>query len=219
MMNVGIKQIVPRYIFRSIGLRLGLGSVRRHVKEEEAKQLAKDIRSLSRVLRSVSEEQGANAAVAVLLKQEMEDFSIFFVKRVENPADPWSGQMAFPGGKRDEKDLNLKQTVLRETLEETGINLLDRCRFLGVLTALRSKPRPDLRILPFVVLVEYDPRVRLNPKELKDFLWVPFKELAHSKTFVKFDFGEFPAYSVRNEVIWGLTYKILENLFTVLKLN
>jgi len=167
----------------------------------------------------LSEEQGANAAVAVLLKQEKEDFSVFFVKRVENAADPWSGQMAFPGGKREEKDVNLKQTVVRETLEETGINLLDGCRFLGVLTTLQSRPRPDLRILPFVVLVEHEPRVRLNRKELEDFCWIPFEELVQSKTLVEFDSGEFPACSVRNRVIWGLTYRILENLFTVIKLN
>jgi len=179
----------------------------------------RDVRGLSRVLRSVSDEQGANAAVAVLLRQEEGDFSVFFVKRVENVADPWSGQMAFPGGKRDGKDVNLKETVVRETLEETGINLLEGCRFLGVLAALRSMPRPDLRILPFVVLVEYEPGVRLNRKELEDFFWIPLRELVQSKTFVKFDFGEFPAHSVRNEVIWGLTYKILENLFAVLKLS
>ena len=179
----------------------------------------KDLRNLSRVLRSLSDEQGANAAVAVLLKQEKEGFSVFFVKRVENVADPWSGQMAFPGGKRDEKDVNLKQTVVRETLEETGINLLDGCRFLGVLSVLRSRPKPGLRILPFVVFVEHEPRVRLNREELEDFYWIPFRELVQSKTFVKFDFGEFPAHSVRNRVIWGLTYRILENLFTAVKLS
>ena len=178
----------------------------------------KDASSLSRVLRSVSEEQGANAAVAVLLKREKEELSVLFVKRVESPADPWSGQMAFPGGKRSEQDLSLKQTVLRETLEETGINLLDRCRFLGVLKALRSGPRYDLRVLPFVVFVEYEPRVRLNREELKDFYWIPFEELVQSETSVRFDFGEFPAYSVRNEVIWGLTYRVLEDFFAVLKL-
>jgi 8-oxo-dGTP pyrophosphatase MutT (NUDIX family) len=174
----------------------------------------KDVRNLSRVLRSLSDEQGANAAVAVLLKQEKEGFSVFFVKRVENHADPWSGQMAFPGGKREEKDVDLEQTVVRETLEETGIDLLEGCRFLGVLTVLRSRPRPDLRILPFVVLVEYEPRVRLNRNELEDFCWIPFEELVRSKTLVKFDFGEFPACSVGKRVIWGLTYRILENLFT-----
>jgi 8-oxo-dGTP pyrophosphatase MutT (NUDIX family) len=167
----------------------------------------------------LSEEQGANAAVAVLLKREKEGFSVFFVKRVENVVDPWSGQMAFPGGKRDETDVDLKQTVVRETLEETGIDLLEGCRFLGVLKALRSRPRPGLRILPFVVLVEYEPRVELNRNELEDFCWIRFEELVQSKTFVKFDSGEFPACSVRNKVIWGLTYRILENLFTVVKLS
>jgi 8-oxo-dGTP pyrophosphatase MutT (NUDIX family) len=179
----------------------------------------KNLRNLSHVLKSLSDEQGANAAVAVLLKQDKEDFSVFFVKRVENAADPWSGQMAFPGGKRDEMDVDLKQTVVRETLEETGMNLLDCCRFLGVLSVLRSRPRPDLRILPFVVLVEYEPRVKLNRNELEDFCWIPFEELVQSKTLVKFDSGEFPACSVRNKVIWGLTYRILENLFTVVKLS
>jgi len=172
-----------------------------------------DVRNLSRVLRSLSDEQGANAAVAVLLKRDKEGFSVFFVKRVENPSDPWSGQMAFPGGKREERDVDLKQNVVRETLEETGINLLEGCRFLGVLTVLRSEPRPDLRILPFVVLVEHEPHVRLNWKELEDFCWIPFEELVQSKTLVKSDFGEVPACSVGSRVIWGLTYRILENLF------
>jgi 5-carboxymethyl-2-hydroxymuconate isomerase len=55
----------------------------------------------------------------------------------------------------------------------------------------------------------------LNRNELEDFCWIPFEELVQSKALVKFDSGEFPACSVRNRVIWGLTYKILENLFTV----
>jgi len=173
---------------------------------------------LSKALRPVSDEQEANAAVALLMKLEKADLNVLLVKRVENPADPWSGQVALPGGKRDAMDLNLKQTVVRETLEETNINLLDGCRFLGVLTTLRSIPRPDLKILPFVFLLKHEPTIRLNEKELEGFTWIPLKEIVRGKGRARLSFGEVPAYVVRGLVIWGLTYRVLENFIEVLKL-
>ena len=167
------------------------------------------IEKLSKVLKPVSEGQDANAAVALLLKPADQALKILFVKRVENSADPWSGQMALPGGKCDAKDQNPKQTVVRETLEETNINLLDRCRFLGVMETLRSTPRPEMKILPCVVLLEHEPSIKLN-EEFEEFVWISLEELVQHKGTVKFGFGEFPAYVVGNSVIWGLTYRILE---------
>ena len=73
------------------------------------------IEKLSEALRPLSDEQGANAAVAVLLKLERGRLCVLFVKRVEEAKDPWSGQVAFPGGKRDAEDKDLKETVIRET--------------------------------------------------------------------------------------------------------
>lgn len=174
------------------------------------------IEKLSKVLEPVSEGQDANAAVALLLKPADQDFKILFVKRVESPTDPWSGQMAFPGGKRDMKDQNLKQTVIRETLEETNINLLDRCRFLGVMEPLRSLPRLEMKILPFVILLEQEPEIKLN-EELEWFVWIQLEELVQHRGMVKFSFGEVPAYIVGNSVIWGLTYRILENFVHILE--
>ena len=168
-----------------------------------------NIEELSKVLKPVSEGQDADAAVALLLKLLDQDLKVFFVKRVENPPDPWSGQMALPGGKRDAKDQNLKQTVVRETLEETHINLLDRCRFLGVMEPLRSTQRPEMKILPFIILLEYEPLIKLN-EELEWFVWISLEELLQHKGTVQFSFGEFPAYIIGNIVIWGLTYRILE---------
>jgi 8-oxo-dGTP pyrophosphatase MutT (NUDIX family) len=174
------------------------------------------IEKLSKVLKPTSEGQDANAAVALLLKAEDQDLKIFFVKRVENPDDPWSGQMALPGGKRDIKDQNLRQTVVRETLEETNINLLDRCRFLGVMETQRSAPRPEMKILPFVVLLEHEPSIKLN-EELEWFVWISLEELVQHRGTVKLGFGEFPAYIVGDSIIWGLTYRILEKFIDTLK--
>ncbi|MDH5663869.1 MAG: CoA pyrophosphatase [Candidatus Bathyarchaeota archaeon] len=177
---------------------------------------ANSIEKLSRVLKPVSEGQDAEAAVALLLKTVDQDLKVLFVKRTENPADPWSGQMALPGGKRDATDQSLKQTVVRETLEETNINLLDRCRFLGVMETLTSTPRPEMKILPFIVLLEHEPSIKLN-EELERFVWISPEELVRHRGTVKFSFGEFPAYIVGNIVIWGLTYRILENLVHTLE--
>ena len=176
------------------------------------------IEKLSRDLRPLSDEQGANAAVALLLKLENADLNVLFVKRVENLADPWSGQVALPGGKRDAADLSLKQTVVRETLEETSIDLSAGCRFLGVLTALRSKPRPGLMILPFVVLLEHEPSIRLNEKELEGFVWIPHGEIIRGKGSVEFSFGEVQAFVVGRMVIWGLTFRVLEDFSGTLEL-
>ena len=173
------------------------------------------IDKLSKVLNPVSEIQEADAAVALLLKLMDQNLKVFIVKRVENTTDPWSGQMALPGGKRDAKDQNLKQTVVRETLEETNMNLFDNCRFLGVMKPLRSTQRPEMKILPFVVLVEHEAIIKLN-EELEWFVWISLEEIKEHKGAVKFSFGEFPAYVVGNNVIWGLTYRILEKFIRAL---
>lgn len=176
------------------------------------------VERLSKALRPITDEQNANAAVAMLLKPVNHGLKTLFVKRVENLADPWSGQMAFPGGKREGPDANLMETVVRETLEETGINLLDRCHFLGVLTAQSSRPRPDVKVLPFVILLEHEPLIQLSPKELKEFVWISLDEILKHRGSARLSFGgEVPAYVISNIIIWGLTYRALEDFLEIFK--
>ncbi len=173
------------------------------------------IEKLSKTLKQTSECPDANAAVVALLRVADQDFQVLFVKRAENPTDTWSGQTALPGGKRNPEDRNLKETVVREILEETDINLLEGCRFLGAMEPLRSIQRPEMKVLPFVVLQEKEQCIKLN-EELTEYFWTPLKELVHNKGSVKFSFREFPAYIIENNVIWGLTYRIVHNLLSPL---
>ncbi len=174
------------------------------------------IERLPKILKPVSERQDASAAVALLLKTTDKDLKILFVKRAENLDDPWSGQIAFPGGKYDAKDKSLKQTVIRETLEETNINLLDRCRFLGAMEITTSTRRPEMKVLPFVVLLEHKPTIKLN-YELERFVWISLKQVVQHRGTVKLGGVEWPSYIVGNNVIWGLTYKILETFLHTLE--
>jgi ADP-ribose pyrophosphatase YjhB (NUDIX family) len=118
--------------------------------------------------------------------------------------------MALPGGKREPDDQNLKATVTSETFEETGMNLANS-HFLGTLSAVQSVPRRDLLILPFVILLEHDPQVKLNC-ELDAFMWVPYEKLVRTKGKTEEpEFGKVSAYLLGNAVVWGITYRILRN--------
>ncbi len=105
--------------------------------------------------------------------------------------------------------------MIRETLEETGINLEDRCRFLGTIKTQHSNHKPGMTVLPFVILLEHDATIRLNENELEKFAWIPLKELAKHRGTARFAFGEALAYVIDDNVIWGLTYRTIEELLRI----
>ncbi len=159
-------------------------------------------------------EQGANAAVTLVLSRTASGFHILFVKRAENPADPWSGQIGLPGGKLEPEDGSLMDCAIRETREETGIDL-NQGRFLGLLPALRSLPRPELTIVPFIILFEHKPLVSLSLKELESFIWLSLDSIRENRRVVRIGLRDTPAFVVGTAVIWGLTYRILESFIEI----
>ena len=173
------------------------------------------IAELSKMLNQTTEVKDAQAAVVVLLKKTDQEILVLFVKRAEKSTDPWSGQTALPGGKRDPKDKDLKATLVRETLEETGINLLEGYQFLGVMDPVNSIQKPDMKILPFVVLQDKEEEIKLN-EELSGYFWISLKELVKHKGIIQNSFGEYPAYTMEKCVIWGLTYRIIKKLLFLL---
>jgi len=180
---------------------------------EASLNLADLIERLRGLLRPVGECDGG-AAVSILLRFEGRDLKLLLVKRAENPSDPWSGDMAFPGGKRHAMDGDLWETVVRETLEETGVELCD-CRFLGTLDIATSNVAPTLGVLPFVFFCEETPEIRLSG-ELVSYIWVSIEQLRRSKGIIPVKQGTAPAYGMEGEVVWGLTYRMLESLLHIL---
>lgn len=162
----------------------------------------------SRLKISGSEE--AKAAVAILFRQGPGSLELLLVKRAQIPSDPWSGDMAFPGGKRGPEDEDLMETARREVLEETSIEL-NEGSFLGVMEVFFSTVKPDLGVLPHVFLIEGASEVKLN-EELSSFLWVPLRELMSAVGRTKVKNIEVPVYHVKGEVVWGLTHRMLEKL-------
>ena len=64
-----------------------------------------------------------HAAVAMVFAGDAKAPDLCVIRRAERAGDPWSGQMAFPGGKSEPQDDSLRHAAERETLEEVGLKL------------------------------------------------------------------------------------------------
>ena len=168
-------------------------------------------------------EHRQTAAVAVVLRNAR-DLDVLLIKRATSERDPWSGQMALPGGRRDAADTSLRHTAIRETHEEVGLDLGLHARpYLGRMDALRpgTKRLPIDSITPFVFGVHGRADAVVASHEVADIFWIPLIELADpaSRSTVKIPLPEgprsFPCYRVAGQVIWGLTHRILSQFLVI----
>ncbi len=180
------------------------------VSSEVAEQVLEELRKrLSRPVFQGLEERGKKAAVGVLLRVVNGVFEVLFIKRVEDKRDPWSGQVAFPGGMFEKDDLNVYRTVLREVYEETGIDLAKKGVFLGVLRNFHPRNMPSLTVTPFVFSVKGRCKVRIG-REISSFFWVSVPELMQGKREIYYRGTKRKVFLFRGEIIWGMTYRIVD---------
>lgn len=162
------------------------------------------------------------AAVAAVLRVTTEP-ELLFIKRAEVAGDPWSGHMAFPGGRHDDTDQSLADTAVRETREETAIDLMGSGQLLGVLDDLapRSPSLPRIMIRPYVAVVSANAIIRANDEVAAHF-WVPVAQLRDPATHTEHELlsggmrQRFPGYRVGPHVAWGLTERIVHQLLGLL---
>ncbi len=113
---------------------------------------------------------------------------LLFIRRAEYPGDPWSGQVAFPGGRSEEGDSSLEDTAVRETLEETGIDIRASGRILGALDELQPQ---SVRLPELVVMRDTE----VTGQGIK---------LARR------------AFHHEGQVIWGITERIVAQLLSLI---
>ena len=150
------------------------------------------------------------------------ELELLFITRAEAEHDPWSGHVAFPGGRREPVDRSLEDTAVRETLEELSLDL-SRGQMLGQLDDLapRNRALPPIIIRPFVAVVEPDVAFALS-REVAAVFWVPLSRLRAADAQIDHEISvdgvgaRFPAFSVQGHVVWGLTERIVRQLLQVL---
>ncbi len=168
----------------------------------------------------VTEPVAARAAVALILREGGEGLDILLIRRADHPQDPWSGQMAFPGGRAEPGDRDLEYTAIRETVEEIGVDLAVSAECLGTLDEVRAmaRMRPvSLTILPFVFRLT-GPVEPAPGSEVRRVHWMPLDVLLAAERRSVMDYAQegatlqFPCLRVEDVVIWGLTYRMLVGL-------
>ena len=162
------------------------------------------------------------AAVAVILHDGDDGLETLFIHRAVRAGDTWSGQIAFPGGRREPTDPDLLATALRETREEIGVDL-SRAERLGVLDDLypRTPVLPPVVVRPFVFALTAQPTIVINP-EVQAAFWVPFRALQAPgvRGTITVDHPgisrqALPAYTIGGRTIWGMSERILTPLISL----
>jgi len=167
------------------------------------------------------------AAVALLVRlDETRDEAtpqLLLIKRATFEGDPWSGHVALPGGRHEPADPTLERTVIRETWEETAIDLERDGRLLGCLddVAPRTPVLPPIIITPFVALVRYDVDIVASP-EVAEWFWVDVAALrdpaVSREVVLELATGPLAVMSFQHgaHTIWGLTERILRQFLSLL---
>ncbi|WP_010521117.1 NUDIX hydrolase [Aquimarina agarivorans] len=128
-----------------------------------------------------------------------------------------SGQVALPGGKREKSDYNLWETALREVEEEIGIRNSD-ITLIKPLTSLYV-PTSDFRVYPFLATSTAVLQFTLQETEVAELIEMPLSYLIEHKKIddvvievAKKKFLEVPAFEFKQQIIWGATAMILNEL-------
>lgn len=162
------------------------------------------------------------AAVALVVRPEPEDLELLLIKRTVHPGDPWSGHMAFPGGRSDPEDPDAVATAIRETQEEVAIDLRATGTLLGALDEVQPGTQTlQIVVSPFVFSVPAGTPAIPN-HEVEATVWIPIRELLHPDAALEhlYEYGageplRFPALGYGGYVIWGLTHRILLQFLSI----
>ncbi|MNL06536.1 putative NUDIX hydrolase [compost metagenome] len=180
---------------------------------------------LTKPARKLAESYTDYACVALIVVDE-DPTQIGFIRRAITPTDRWSGQMAFPGGRGESYDEDDFATVIREAREEVGLTL-SRTEFAGDLDDMQARKGGTLLpffIRPFVFSLPTKPELRLDPREVDSFHWVPVKWLLDPSEHIDFPYNrdgvsvQLPGIRLPSQdILWGLTYMMVTNFFDKIK--
>ncbi len=175
---------------------------------------------------AVFEPVPSQAAVAMILAEGAAELEVCFIRRAERDGDPWSGQVAFPGGRADPNDADAMSVAERETWEEVGLRLHREHRVGALPRRAVARPRAELTLSPFVYYMGHGAQQQAVVREIREVaevFWVPLGHLRadHAATELEYPIGGvpsiFPGIRFNHHVIWGLTLSVLDSFFELVR--
>jgi 8-oxo-dGTP pyrophosphatase MutT (NUDIX family) len=162
------------------------------------------------------------AAVVIIFRQGPQGLEVLLGERKKREGDPWSGQVGLPGGKHHPEDGSLLNTAVRETKEEVGIDLTTHAEILGHMAPRAPGNKPEMLVVPYVALLRAPVEPVPGP-EMASVFWISLELLSptQGKTMVPTILGDLnvPSYTIDGRLIWGFTYRILEELLVFVGLS
>ena len=171
------------------------------------------VHQLQQQLRFARHVEPAQAAVLIAITKE-DDPKVLLTRRSLH-LNQHAGEVSFPGGKRDPEDSSNIAVALREAHEETALNPYD-VELIGDLPMEYSKS--GLTVKPVVGLISPHVQLVAQPTEIDRIFFASLKELMETPTqpyAVEYQqkMLYFPSMHVENEIVWGLTARMLVSLF------
>jgi 8-oxo-dGTP pyrophosphatase MutT (NUDIX family) len=161
-----------------------------------------------------------NSSVLILLFPENEEIYCCLLKR-QSHLRYHAGQIGFPGGRMEKEDLSLLHTALRESREETGVQL-SKGNIIGSLSELYVSVSGFL-ISPFVAWISCRPNFTIDQQEVEKLLFLPVLSYLRNRKILQVEVETqtgllvVPAYELEGEIIWGATAMILAEFFDILE--
>lgn len=169
-------------------------------------------------------QKAKKSAVLILLFNENERLKVVFIRR-SFYVGIHAGQIAFPGGRYEEQDLNVRTTALREIEEEIGVNP-DQVEIIGRLTDIYVPPSNFL-ISVFVGFMKEKPMFTADEREVDEIIEVDLDEFFKAGVIQEKEFVVpsnnylvlAPYYKVKNADIWGASAMVMTELLDLLQTN
>lgn len=145
---------------------------------------------------------------------------LLLTKRTET-VEHHKGQISFPGGGEEPGDASLRETALRETYEEIGLEP-STVEILGRLDEVETVVS-GFAVTPFVGAIPPPNRLRPNPNEIDEIVTLPlaiFQEPGRVRAERVVRAGrvvDLLYYNCGRWTVWGLTARIIRNLLDVLE--
>ncbi len=175
----------------------------------------------ARLMEEIDRRKARLGSVLISLYLENDEIHTVLMKRPSYKG-VHSGQVSFPGGKKEDGDDDLITTALREAHEEVNI-VPEKVNIIGVLSELYIPPSNFL-VLPVMGYLDEKPKLVPDAQEVESILEVPFKHFFQSSSLKEGNIPvgngykiRAPYFDVQGHVVWGATAMIINEMMEIVR--